>query len=67
MVRDLDFRKELTMYERVEDFEILSEETWRKDVEEKPDLYARLGVHEYFAYDPNPSPAPRTIWLPGPM
>jgi Uma2 family endonuclease len=41
--------------------EILSAETWKKDLEEKPDIYARLGVHEYFAYDPNPSPlAPAT-------
>lgn len=36
--------------------EILSPETWKKDLAEKPDLYARLGVHEYFAYDPTPSP-----------
>ena len=41
--------------------EILSAETWKKDLEEKPDIYARLGVQEYFAYDPNPSPlAPAT-------
>ncbi|HZT98121.1 MAG TPA: Uma2 family endonuclease [Ktedonobacteraceae bacterium] len=26
--------------------EILSNETWKKDLEEKPDLYARLGIHE---------------------
>jgi Uma2 family endonuclease len=37
-------------------FEILSSETWKKDLEEKPDVYARMGVHEYFAYDPNLSP-----------
>jgi Uma2 family endonuclease len=37
-------------------FEILSEETWKKDVEEKPLVYAQLGVHEYFAYDPNLTP-----------
>jgi pyruvate/2-oxoglutarate dehydrogenase complex dihydrolipoamide acyltransferase (E2) component len=36
--------------------EILSAETWKKDLEEKPDIYARLGVQEYFAYDPTPSP-----------
>src|SRR5947209_161808 len=36
--------------------EILSAETWKKDLAEKPDLYARLGVQEYFAYDPNPFP-----------
>lgn len=33
-------------------FEILSEETWQKDVYEKPWKYARMGVQEYFAYDP---------------
>jgi Uma2 family endonuclease len=37
-------------------FEILSEETWKKDLQEKPEIYARLGVQEYFAYDPNLSP-----------
>jgi Uma2 family endonuclease len=37
-------------------FEVLSRETWKKDMEEKPLAYARLGVHEYFVYDPNPSP-----------
>jgi Uma2 family endonuclease len=42
-------------------FEILSAEAWKKDLEEKPDLYARLGVQEYFAYDPTPAPlAPAT-------
>ncbi len=41
-------------------FEILSAETWKKDLEEKPDLYARLGVQEYFAYDPTPSPLAAT-------
>jgi Uma2 family endonuclease len=42
-------------------FEILSDETWQKDLEEKPDLYGRLGVQEYFAYDPTPFPlAPAT-------
>src|SRR5205814_7604645 len=33
-------------------FEILSEETWKKDVREKPSKYASMGVQEYFAYDP---------------
>jgi Uma2 family endonuclease len=37
-------------------FEILSTETWKKDVEEKPAFYARMGVQEYFAYDPNLTP-----------
>jgi Uma2 family endonuclease len=42
-------------------FEALSEETWRKDLEEKPDVYADMGVQEYFAYDPNLIPlAPET-------
>src|ERR1051326_6466423 len=34
-------------------FEIASEETWQKDLEEKPLRYAHMGVQEYFAYDPN--------------
>ncbi len=34
-------------------FEILSGETWYRDITEKPALYARMGVQEYFAYDPN--------------
>jgi Uma2 family endonuclease len=34
-------------------FEIASEETWAKDLNEKPERYARMGVQEYFAYDPN--------------
>jgi Uma2 family endonuclease len=34
-------------------FEILSGETWKKDVQEKPVAYAHMGVQEYFAYDPN--------------
>lgn len=37
-------------------FEILSEETWKKDLREKPEKYASLGVQEYFAYDPNEPP-----------
>src|SRR6266849_8279308 len=37
-------------------FEIASEETWKKDLEEKPLRYARMGVQEYFAYDPHESP-----------
>ena len=34
-------------------FEISSEATWQKDVEEKPAQYAAMGVSEYFAFDPN--------------
>ena len=37
-------------------FEIASEETWNKDLEEKPGKYALMGVEEYFAYDPNEPP-----------
>jgi Uma2 family endonuclease len=37
-------------------FEILSAETWKKDVQEKPLAYAQMGVHECFAYDPNLTP-----------
>ncbi|MBV9691230.1 MAG: Uma2 family endonuclease [Ktedonobacteraceae bacterium] len=33
--------------------EIASQETWDKDLEEKPSKYAAMGVEEYFAYDPN--------------
>ena len=41
-------------------FEIASEETWNKDLEEKPGKYARMGVKEYFAYDPYERPLRRT-------
>ena len=34
-------------------FEIASEETWKKDLDEKPMKYAQMGVAEYIAYDPN--------------
>jgi Uma2 family endonuclease len=34
-------------------FEILSEDTWKKDVREKPSTYASMGVQEYFTYDPH--------------
>ena len=40
-------------------FEILSEETWKKDVYEKPSKYASMGVQEYFAYDPHEPPIRR--------
>jgi len=33
--------------------EIASQETWNKDLQEKPVKYAAMGVEEYFAYDPN--------------
>jgi Uma2 family endonuclease len=34
-------------------FEFASEETWRKDLLQKPGAYQRMGVEEYYAYDPN--------------
>ncbi len=40
-------------------FEIASEETWNNDLHEKPGKYARMGVTEYFAYDPNEQPLDR--------
>ena len=39
-------------------FEIASEETWKKDLTQKPGKYARMGVQEYFAYDPHEVPLP---------
>src|SRR5262249_23091768 len=33
-------------------FEIASKKTWRKDLGEKRQLYAQLGVKEYFVFDP---------------
>ncbi len=47
-------------------FEFASEETWNKDLEEKPFKYAQMGVKEYFAYDPNDPPisknSSRRLW-----
>ena len=40
-------------------FEIASEETWQKDLQEKPLKYGLMGVREYFAYDPNEHPLSR--------
>jgi phage-related minor tail protein len=34
-------------------FEISSNETWKKDLEEKPTKYAAMGITEYFVFDPN--------------
>jgi len=39
-------------------FEFASEETWRKDLLKKPGAYDRMGVEEYYAYDPNWPPLP---------
>jgi len=35
-------------------FEIASQNTWQVDLEEKPAIYARMGVREYFVFDPQP-------------
>lgn len=40
-------------------FEIASEETWQKDIHEKPLKYAHIGVEEYIFYDPNDPPLSR--------
>ncbi|MBC6474215.1 MAG: Uma2 family endonuclease [Hormoscilla sp. GM102CHS1] len=32
--------------------EVTSKKTYRKDEQEKPDIYAQMGVSEYFQYDP---------------
>jgi Uma2 family endonuclease len=37
-------------------FEIMAEETWKEDLQEKAIQYALMGVEEYFAYDPNNPP-----------
>jgi Uma2 family endonuclease len=41
--------------------ELASKETWRKDIEEKRKLYARLGVKEYYVFDPE------YLYLPTPF
>ncbi len=42
-------------------FELLSKETWKRDLTAKPLAYAAMGVQEYFAYDPHKRPlAPAT-------
>ncbi len=45
-------------------FEIGSAETWKKDLEEKPEKYGCMGVKEYFAYDPNVPPLSRSRATP---
>ena len=42
-------------------FEIASEETWKKDLQDKPLKYARMGVKECFVYDPNDPPLSRNM------
>ncbi len=33
-------------------FEIASNETWQIDLNKKPDIYAKMGIKEYFTFDP---------------
>jgi len=35
-------------------FEVASKDTWQKDLNEKPDIYARMGVSEYVYIDARP-------------
>ena len=39
--------------------EILSDSTWRKDVQVNPALYEQMGVREYFLFDPHEHVEPR--------
>jgi Uma2 family endonuclease len=41
-------------------FEIASEETWRNDLVKKPVAYGKMGIAEYYAYDPYQPPLPLT-------
>ncbi len=40
-------------------FEIMSDETWKNDLREKPAKYGRMGVQEYYAYDAHVPPLMR--------
>ena len=48
-------------------FEAASKKTWKKDLNEKPQKYATMGVKEYYAYDSNEPQVwqPRTTRLLG--
>jgi Uma2 family endonuclease len=39
-------------------FEMASDKTWKRDLEEKPSLYTQVGVQEYYAFDPYEPPLP---------
>ncbi len=45
-------------------FEMASDETWKKDLNEKPRKYLQFGVNEYFAYDPRDMSERRRIKRP---
>ncbi|MEI6042913.1 MAG: Uma2 family endonuclease [Chloroflexota bacterium] len=34
-------------------FEVASKETWQNDLEIKPEIYLKIGIREYFTFDPN--------------
>jgi Uma2 family endonuclease len=38
-------------------FEIISDDSWDRDINEKPARYASMGIQECFVYDPRPYPA----------
>jgi Uma2 family endonuclease len=39
-------------------FEMASDKTWKRDLDEKPHEYAAIGVQEYYAFDPFEPPLP---------
>jgi len=39
-------------------FELASDKTWKRDLEEKPNVYAQIGVQEYYAFNPYEPPLP---------
>jgi Uma2 family endonuclease len=39
-------------------FEMASDKTWKRDLEEKPHVYAHIDVQEYYAFDPFEPPLP---------
>ena len=39
-------------------FELASDTTWKRDLDEKPAVYGRIGVQEYYAFDPYEPPLP---------
>jgi len=44
-------------------FEVVSGISWISDLEEKPEVYARMGVNEYVYFDPRPSRPQRSPGL----
>jgi hypothetical protein len=48
-------------------FEIASEETWRRDLMEKPHIYGDIGIKEYYAFDPYEPLLPLSSKQGGPL